>query len=65
MLFPTLPTLPTLLEEGAGVPQEKGAVGPQEKGEKEATKQGAGEDSFCLPSMVGLVVAPVSSVWRV
>ena len=59
------PTLATLLEKGAGGPQEKGAGGPQEKGAKEATEQGAGEDSFCLPPVVGLVVAQFHNIEEV
>ena len=51
------PTLATLLEEGAG--------GPQEKGAGEDRGQGAGEDSFCLPPVVGLVVAQFHNIEEV
>ena len=67
------PTLATLLGEGAGgqqdkgagEAQEKGAGEAQEKGAKEAMVQGAGEDSFCLPPVVGLVVAQFHNIEEV
>ena len=51
------PTLARLLEEGDREDVEEGA--------KEHKEQGAVEDSFCLPPVVGLVVAQFHNIEEV